>query len=95
MNQGVNVGGGFGAVNPTPGQAFRTIGTSYNDNTGRGIVRRSHINSHNWYGLLSNFNHKLSDELNFSVGIDARYYYGYHPGAITDFLGNRSYVENI
>lgn len=94
-NQGVNVGGGFGAVNPTPGQAFRTIGTTYNDNTGRGIVRRSHINSHNWYGLLSNFNHKLSDELNFSVGIDARYYYGYHPGAITDFLGNRSYVETF
>jgi hypothetical protein len=92
-NQGVNVGGGFGAVNPTPGQAFRTIGTTYNDNTGRGIVRRSHINSHNWFGLLSNFNHKLSDELNFSVGIDARYYYGYHPGAITDFLGNNSYLE--
>jgi len=57
------------------------------------LVRRAHINSHNWYGLLSNFNHKLSDELNFSVGIDARYYYGYHPGVITDFLGNNRYIE--
>ncbi|MBB4806656.1 outer membrane receptor protein involved in Fe transport [Chryseobacterium defluvii] len=92
-NQGVNVGGTFGAVNPTPGEAYRTIGTTYNDNTGRGLVRRSHINSHNWYGLLSNFNHKLSDELNFSIGIDARYYYGYHPGVVTDLLGNNKYTE--
>lgn len=94
-NQGVNVGGTFGAVNPTPGVAYRTIGTSYNDNTGRGLVRRAHINSHNWYGILSNFNHKINDELNFSVGVDARYYYGYHPGVITDFLGNNRYIETF
>ncbi|VFB04580.1 Enterobactin outer-membrane receptor [Chryseobacterium taihuense] len=92
-NQGVNVGGSFGAVNPTPGVAYRSTNAAFADSSGRGLVRRSHINSHNWYGLLSNFNHKLSDELNFSVGIDARYYYGYHPGVITDFLGNSRYIE--
>lgn len=91
-NQGAAVPG-FGAVNPTPGVAYRTIGTTYNDNTGRGLVRRAHVNSHDWYGILSNFNHKINSNLNFSVGIDARYYYGYHPGVITDFLGNNRYIE--
>lgn len=58
-----------------------------------GITMRANVNSHNWYGLLSSFNHKLSDELNFSVGVDARYYYGYHPGVITNFLGASGYQE--
>jgi iron complex outermembrane receptor protein len=58
-----------------------------------GITMRANINSHNWYGVLSNFNHKLSDALNFSVGIDARYYYGYHPGVVTNLLGAKSYQE--
>jgi len=81
-NQGKHVAD-FGADNKTPGQA----------NKSNGLVRRSNVNSHDWYGLLSNFQHKLNENWNFSVGIDTRYYYGYHPGVITDFLGNNSYLE--
>lgn len=73
----------FGANNKTP-----FIGTTSN-----GITRRASINSHDWYGILSNFQHKVNDNWNFSLGIDARYYYGYHPGLVTGFLGNREYRE--
>lgn len=73
----------FGANNKTP-----FIGTSSN-----GITRRASVNSHDWYGILSNFQHKINDNWNFSVGLDARYYYGYHPGLVTDFLGNKEYRE--
>lgn len=93
-NQGFNVAG-FGAVNPTPGTAYRSTNASYSESSGRGFVRRAHVNSHDWYGLLSSFNHKLTDELNFTVGIDGRYYYGYHPGVVTDFLGNNRYIETF
>ncbi|MGG5209039.1 TonB-dependent receptor [Chryseobacterium sp. MIQD13] len=73
----------FGANNKTP-----FVGTSSN-----GITRRASVNSHDWYGILSNFQHKVNDNWNFSVGLDARYYYGYHPGVVTDFLGNKEYRE--
>lgn len=84
-NQGGTVSG-FGANNTFPAGA----GINRSNN---GITMRANVNSHNWYGLLSNFNHKLTNELNFSVGIDARYYYGYHPGVITNFLGATGYLE--
>ncbi|WP_299178992.1 TonB-dependent receptor [uncultured Chryseobacterium sp.] len=71
-------------VNATPGIATRT----------NGLVRRAHINSHDWYGFLTNFQHKINSNFNFSVGLDGRYYYGYHPGVITEFWGNNQYREN-
>ncbi len=73
----------FGAVNPTPGSA-----TSSN-----GIIRRSSINSHNWFGLISSLNHRFSDNLNASVGVDARTYEGIHHRVVSDFLGNNSYTD--
>lgn len=81
-NQGGTVAD-FGADNTTPGIARRT----------NGLVKRTHINSHDWYGVLSNFRHEINENWNFSVGVDGRYYYGYHPGAIVDFLGNNTFVE--
>lgn len=84
-NQGFAVSG-FGNNNAFPAGA----GVNRSNN---GITMRANINSHNWYGILSSFNHKLTEELNFSVGVDARYYYGYHPGVITNFLGATSYLE--
>ncbi len=57
------------------------------------LVRASSVNSHNWFGLISNFNHKINDNLNFSVGFDGRYYYGYHYYIITDLLGASAYKD--
>lgn len=59
------------------------------------IVRRASINSHDWYGFLSNFNHKLNDKWTFSIGLDGRYYYGYHYQTISDFLGASAYYDEI
>ena len=84
-NQG-GVVADFGAKNTFPAG----VGVNRSDN---GITMRANVNSHNWYGLLSSFNHKINSDLNFSVGVDARYYYGYHPGVVTNFLGATSYLE--
>lgn len=90
-NQGQNViwdpavanNTGINKINATPGVATRT----------NGLARRASINSHDWYGLLSNFQHKFNENWNFSGGIDLRYYYGYHPGVLTDLWGNNRYIE--
>lgn len=78
-----NAAGTAAPVNATPGTATRN----------NGLVRRASINSHDWYGLLSNFQHKINDNWNFSAGVDLRYYYGYHPGVLTDLWGNNKYIE--
>ncbi len=57
------------------------------------LVRNTSINSHNWYGVISSFNHKISDNLNVSVGVDGRYYYGYHYQVVSDFLGASAYKD--
>jgi len=66
---------------------------SMNANRSNGVVRRSYINSHNLYGFLTNFKNKVDDNWELSVGLDGHYYYGYHTGIISDFLGNGSYTE--
>jgi len=58
------------------------------------LVRRSSINSHNWYGILANFQHKINDNWNFSVGTDDRYYYGYHYQVISDLYNAAGYKDN-
>ncbi len=61
---------------------------------GSTLIRRSSINSHNWYGILMNFQHKLNDNWNISVGTDDRYYYGYHYQVISDLYGASGYKDN-
>lgn len=55
---------------------------------------RSSMNNHNWYGLVTNFNHKLTDKLEFNVGADVRTYYGTHYRQVSDFLGLNSWTES-
>ncbi|MDQ8749055.1 TonB-dependent receptor [Elizabethkingia miricola] len=61
---------------------------------GNTLIRRSSINSHNWYGILMNFQHKINDNWNFSVGTDDRYYYGYHYQVVSDLYGAAGYKDN-
>jgi len=61
---------------------------------GSTLVRRSSINSHNWYGVLANFQHKINDNWNFSVGTDDRYYYGYHYQVVSDLYGASGYKDS-
>lgn len=59
----------------------------------KGIVRRASVNNHNWYGLVSNFNQNISDELSFNIGFDGRMYNGDHFRQLTDLLGLKSYRD--
>ncbi|MFY7670485.1 TonB-dependent receptor [Tenacibaculum sp. MEBiC06402] len=59
-----------------------------------GIIRRASINSHNWYGLLANYNRKLNDNLTLDFGIDVRSYLGIHYRRIDDLLGADGYRDN-
>jgi iron complex outermembrane receptor protein len=57
------------------------------------IIRYSSINSHNWFGLISSFNQKITDNLNFTVGFDGRYYKGFHYRLVSDLLGASAYKD--
>lgn len=66
--------------------AASTTGTKY------GI--RNSINNHNWYGALSTLNHKLSNTLDLTFGLDARSYVGTHFREMRDLVGG-SYYKDI
>ncbi|MFC3160319.1 hypothetical protein ACFOEQ_19215 [Chryseobacterium arachidis] len=57
------------------------------------LIRNASINSHNWFGVISSFNHKINDNMKFSAGVDARYYYGYHYQVVSDLLGGSGYID--
>lgn len=50
-------------------------------------IRRSSVNNHSWYGLVSNFSHDLNENLKFNVGADLRFYRGDHFRQVADFYG--------
>lgn len=54
---------------------------------------RNSVNSHEWYGLITNFETKLSDVLTFNAGLDVRTYKGIHFRQITDLLGAEYYLD--
>ena len=60
---------------------------------GSTLIRRASMNSHNWYGILANFQHKINDNWNFSIGTDDRYYYGYHYQMLTHLYGANGYKD--
>ena len=59
-----------------------------------GFIRRASINSHNWYGVLSNFNTQLSENLSLDFGVDLRSYTGIHYRRIDNLLGADGYRDN-
>jgi hypothetical protein len=62
---------------------------------GGGYVTRSSMNLHNWYGLVSNLENKISENLTFNVGFDLRTYFGEHFRIVENFHGLTSWRENI
>ncbi|MDO5104384.1 TonB-dependent receptor [Capnocytophaga sp.] len=58
-----------------------------------GFARRASVNSHDWYGFLTNFNHKIDKNFTVNIGLDGRYYYGYHYQVLTDLWGASSYRD--
>jgi hypothetical protein len=56
------------------------------DNNDIPTYARGSYNSHNWFGLVTNYNNELTENLNLNVGADLRTYNGIHFRAVTEFL---------
>ncbi len=50
-------------------------------------------NNHIWLGLLSTFNYRINNQLEFSGGIDLRSYKGIHSTTINDLLGGDYVID--
>ncbi|PNQ74974.1 TonB-dependent receptor [Hanstruepera neustonica] len=55
-------------------------------NTGELLYARGSNNNHNWYGLVTNYNNQLTENLNFNIGADMRFYNGIHFRDIREFI---------
>ena len=59
-----------------------------------GYAIRSSMNNHNWYGLVTNLEKQLSENLTLNVGADLRTYKGSHYRQINNFVGLDSWKES-
>jgi iron complex outermembrane receptor protein len=65
-----------------------------NFGNGTAYLIRSSMNLHSWYGLVSNFETKLSEKVTLNAGADLRTYYGTHFRQVENFLGLNSWTES-
>jgi outer membrane receptor protein involved in Fe transport len=64
-----------------------------NDGVNRSVlIRRASMNSHDWYGVISNLEGQFGD-FKTSIGIDLRDYTGYHYRVVTDLMGLDGYFS--
>ncbi len=61
--------------------------------TGSEVVIAMSNNSHDWYGMLSTLSKQISN-INLTVGLDGRYYKGYHSYEIDDLLGGEYFLDD-
>ena len=57
----------------------------------KGFTRRASMNSHDWYGVISNFHKDVNDNFGFDLGVDLRTYKGMHYRIVNDDLGADGY----
>jgi hypothetical protein len=63
------------------------IGTESRNAGERAYAIRNSVNNHAWYGLVSNFNHRVNDNFSYNAGLDVRTYKGTHYREISNLLG--------
>ncbi|WP_446050830.1 TonB-dependent receptor [Zobellia laminariae] len=66
------------------------ITTSFGD----GLARRASINSHNWFGVIANFNTQINEKWSYDVGLDLRSYKGIHYRRMDNLLGADGYFDD-
>ncbi|WP_034920096.1 TonB-dependent receptor [Gillisia sp. CAL575] len=59
-----------------------------------GMSQRSSVNSHNWFGIISNYSTELNENLTLDFGADLRSYKGFHYRRLVDLMGGDVYVSN-
>ncbi|MBQ4278609.1 MAG: TonB-dependent receptor plug domain-containing protein [Rikenellaceae bacterium] len=65
-----------------------------NSDHGSDAIFTMGTNAHDWYGLLSSYVNEFTERIKLTVGIDTRYYKGYHYDEISDLLGGAYYKDN-
>lgn len=75
-------------------QNNQAIGIATGGDDGPGYIRRASMNNHNWYGLVSNFNHDFNEKLSFNVGTDIRFYRGDHFRQVVDLYGLQGWGDD-
>jgi outer membrane cobalamin receptor len=75
------------------GQYVNNSDRNDNEANTNGISRRASVNSHNWIGLLANFNNRISEQLTIDFGVDIRKYTGYHYRRVDNRLGGDVYQQ--
>ena len=60
---------------------------------GNGVARRSSVNNHQWYGLISNYSTNINENLSFNFGLDGRKYTGDHFRQLSNLLGLNGYND--
>lgn len=58
-------------------------------------AQRNSVNNHYWLGLLSTLNMELNDNLDLTLGIDARSYKGEHFREVRDVFGNYQWNDGV
>ncbi len=93
-------GGGTGPIGSSPvlqdGSGLRDIQSKYDENALTGESKyaiRASVNNHAWYGVVSNFGHKFTDNLTFNLGLDLRSYQGDHFRQLTNLMGGSFHVD--
>ena len=61
---------------------------------GSEAILRASRNDHEWFGVLSTFKTKISDNLDLIAGVDWRTYTGKHFREVTDLLGGEYYFDD-
>ena len=61
---------------------------------GSKVIFTNAINDHKWYGILSSYKNRFTENFTFTGGFDGRYYKGYHAEKIDNLLGGDYYVAS-
>lgn len=101
--QGVNRNDWYGASNGLPNTKFRNLDGTFDYGAifelnrasldGSQMVMSKSVNQHFWYGVLSTYSTKLTDNIDFYGGADFRYYKGVHTNEITDLYGGAFFID--
>lgn len=67
-------------------------GQLINDRRSDILIRRASMNSHNWFGGISNLEYE-DNNLRASIGVDLRKYTGYHYRAVNNLMGLDGYFS--
>ncbi|APD06837.1 hypothetical protein UJ101_01318 [Flavobacteriaceae bacterium UJ101] len=81
-----------GQISNYSGQIIGSNGYSEDGVNTNVSVRRASINSHDWYGAISNLKYE-GEKISLGIGADLRSYKGYHYRVLNDLLGLDGYYS--